>query len=446
MPFALDKHSSYGSMMLYAIALSALLLTTGNGASFADFDYANVDPVVEARAVWLDASSIPKTAGEIKRLIDAYHRANINLIFPEVICRGYAIYPSRLMTRDPRFQDAIDPLQLLIEEAHKRGMEVHAWVWVFRVGYSADIGGILNRYPDWAELGSNGTQISPAGGLWISPANKEACDYLAAVFEELVTNYNIDGIHLDYVRYENESQVPYGYSPPSKDLFRKQYVADPPTSSGLADDILVYEWRKFRERMVNTFVHRIAVQTRRIKPEAKISAAVVPDSDHARRNYMQNWTNWIDNKWLDFVVPMSYDSDDAHFGRVISKLKSTVGEKTIILVGIGSNTLREGSDQFLRQTVISRQAGAHGQAFFAAAYLKENHLKKLASGPYKLPADLPFRDPDRAVSRMLQQAAARISRGDTETADYLTLRARDLIGYVRQMTSPTRYVRPTPPP
>ncbi|MDH7601746.1 MAG: family 10 glycosylhydrolase [Armatimonadota bacterium] len=429
------------ALLLIFLVLAASTSTTG-----ANLDFANLNPVVEARAVWLNAGAIPKTEREIRQLVRAYRKANINLIFPEVVCRGYSVYPSRLIARDPRFQDALDPLRQLIDEAHKCGIEVHAWVWVFRVGYSGDPGGILTRFPDWAELGSDGNRLSPSGGLWISPANKAARDYIAAVFEELVKSYDLDGVHLDYVRYENESQVPFGYSTQSIELFRRQYAAEPPTSLNSQDDIHVYEWRKFRERMVNTFVQRIATEIRRIKPNVKISAAVVPDIDHARRNYMQNWLNWVDNKWLDFVVPMSYDSDDAHFARVVSKLRDAIGGKSIILAGIGSNTLREGSDQFLTQTVLSRQAGAHGQVFFAAAYLKEAHLRTLVAGPYRQPTELPFRHPERAASRILRQAAENASRGNMETADYLALRARDLISYVRYMSTPRGYVRPTPPP
>jgi uncharacterized lipoprotein YddW (UPF0748 family) len=410
-----------------------------------DPNYGSVDPVAEVRAVWLNASSIPKTSKEIRALVAAYRRANINVIFPEVVCRGYAVYPSRLLARDPRFAGASDILADLIKEAHKRGLEVHAWVWVFRGGYAKDRGAILNAHPDWTEQGADGRDLSPNGGFWISPANSQACEYLASVFRELVTSYDIDGVHLDYVRYEDESKIPFGYSECSKKLFEKQYGIEPPDSTSSPDDIHVYEWRKFRERMVNAFVHRIALQTRSLKPRVKISAAVVPDPILARRKYMQNWLHWIDNKWLDFVVPMAYDSDDEHFGRVIANLKSTVNGKSIIVAGIGSNTLKA-DNQFIRQVAVSRKTGAHGQALFAAAYLCDVHLEALQAIPYKAPAMLPFRNPRRVAEEILHKAAEQVSKVDLWYADYLTQRARDLISYIGYIESSTGYVRPTPPP
>ena len=133
-----------------ALSTIALLLALTTPAS-AELDYARLDPVVEARAIWIDAGAIPKTADGIRKLVRSYHRANLNVLFPEVICRGYAVYPSKLIARDPRFAGACDALPVMIKEAHKLGMEVHPWVWVFRAGYTKDRGAILTAHPEWAD-------------------------------------------------------------------------------------------------------------------------------------------------------------------------------------------------------------------------------------------------------------------------------------------------------
>jgi uncharacterized lipoprotein YddW (UPF0748 family) len=164
----------------------------------ADVDYTKVDPVAEVRGIWVDAGAIPKTDRAIRQMVDAYADAHFNVLFPETICRGYTIYPSVLIERDPRFAGSIDPLPIMIDEAHKRGLEVHPWVWVFRVGYTKDKGGILKAHPDWAEVDRDGNDLSPNGGYWVSPANPQARDFLASLYAELTTKYDIDVIHLDY--------------------------------------------------------------------------------------------------------------------------------------------------------------------------------------------------------------------------------------------------------
>jgi len=409
----------------------------------AELDYACLDPIVEARAIWIDAGAVPKTPDEIRKLVRAYHAANLNVLFPEVICRGYAVYPSNLLARDPRFAGACDPLPVIIREAHKLGMEVHPWVWVFRAGYTKDRGAILTAHPEWAELGSDGNDLSPNGALWICPAVPAARDLLAALFAELVTCYDIDGVHLDYIRYEVESPVPYGYSDASRALFAKQYGIDPLD----IDDIPIhqYEWRKFRERQINTFVQRIALQTRSIKPNVKLSAAVGPIPNDARRELMQNWVNWLDNKWLDFIVPLSYDSDDEHFRRVVMREKAATGTRSIVISGIGSKALRD-VQPMVRQIAISREAAAEGQALFAASYFKETQAAPLASGPYAHPSALPFRNPRQNADALCRHADESRSRGDRDLANYLASRARDLAAYASYQEARIGYIRPTPPP
>jgi uncharacterized lipoprotein YddW (UPF0748 family) len=144
----------------FAVLTIAFLLLLGSFAS-ADTDYVSLDPVVEVRGVWINAGAIPKTARGIRQMVKGYANAHFNVLLPETICRGYAIYPSAVIERDPRFSGAIDPLLVMIDEAHKLGMEVHPWVWVFRVGYSKDKGSILRAHPDWAEIDRNGDALSP---------------------------------------------------------------------------------------------------------------------------------------------------------------------------------------------------------------------------------------------------------------------------------------------
>ncbi len=351
-------------------------------------DYNSIDPLVEARAIWMDAGAIPKTEDEIRKIIKKYADLNINIILPEVVARGYTIYPSSLIDRDPRFEGAIDPLPVIIDEAHKHGMEVHAWVWVFRAGYTKDRGAILKKHPEWVEINKFGEDLSANGGLWICPAIPEARKFLINLFSEIVMKYDVDGLHLDYIRYEIQSPTPYGYNEYTRSLFEKQYGIDP-----LNIDRLSYNqihWNRFRERQINTFVQSVSQEIRSLKPGIIISAAVGSDINVARLNLMQNWQNWVDNKWIDFITPMTYMNNTEKFKNLVASQEETINSKAILVPGIGLHTHKDRADITAEQIAITRMLNTEGQALFSSSHLQDSHqqmLKKIYIKPTLIPLE-----------------------------------------------------------
>lgn len=427
--------------MLKAILVAMALLCSS--AAMAEIDYTAVDPVVELRGIWIDAGAIPHTDREIRQMVRSYAKANFNVLLPETICRGYAVYHSALIGRDPRFENAVDPLPVMISEAHKLGMEVHPWVWVFRAGYTRDKGSILTSHPDWADLDANGKDLSGNGGYWISPAVPEARDFLANLYMELITNYDVDGIHLDYIRYETEEKGIYGYSQQNRALFEKQYGVDPAQiRPGSVEETF---WDTSRERLVNTFVQRIALQTRSLRPHVKISAAVAPYPPDARSQLRQNWPNWVANKWVDFVTPMAYTTDDGWFGRVIFRQREAVRDTTILAAGLGIMMHKDPS-QTVSQIGAARKAGALGQVAFSASYVKPKQLEALSSTAYSQKALLPFRD-SKNVTRDLMNLSVKCRKsGQPELADYYGAVSDRLDSYCAYQETHISYIPPAPPP
>ena len=283
---------------------------------------------VEARAIWLDAASIPKDQDGIKKLVAQIRQANLNIIMPEVIHRGYTIYPSKVTQQESKWIGC-DPLAALIKQAHKYGIEVHPWVHVFRQGYEKYKGPILTAHPGWTAKNKSGEELSANGGYWICPSEPAARDYLSALFTELVTRYDVDGLHLDYIRFENQSPVPYCYNDTCRTGFRNEYGIDPLDIDPFSPNQIA--WHLWRERQINTFVQRIATEARKTRPQIKISAAVGADPVAARIDLLQNWVNWADNKWVDFICPMAYTSDETRFTDFITKeLKLSFTIKSLI--------------------------------------------------------------------------------------------------------------------
>ncbi|MEN6357586.1 MAG: family 10 glycosylhydrolase [Armatimonadota bacterium] len=404
-------------------------------------DYKCIDPAVEIRGIWVNADAIPKTDSGIRELVRTYHKANINVLFPEVIARGYAAYPTKLLARDPRFANAVDPLPPMIEEAHRLGMEVHPWVWVFRAGYTKDRGAILTAHPDWVMLSKYSEELSANGGLWISPDIPAARDFLAGLFAELVTKYDIDGLHLDYIRYEVQSPTPYGYNPTARCAFEQQYGIDPISIDRLSTNQIL--WNKFRERQVNSYVQRIAMQTRALKPHVKISAAVGSDPVTARLNLMQNWQNWADNGWVDFITPMAYTTNDTTFTQLVTDQMGAVGYRTLVAPGIGLHMQKDKPEQSIGQIGIARQLMAGGESLFASSYYTDALASALGQGAYKSPAALPFRDPSGKCALLCNLAA---NTKDYALRQYYSSRASALANYADYIKRYKPYISPTDPP
>lgn len=424
---------------LFIIALLAITIPAK-----AELDYAKVSSPVELRAIWVNADAIPKTEQGIRNLVRSYHKANLNVLLPEVIARGYTVYPSKLLARDPRFAGAIDPLPIMISEAHSLGMEVHPWVWVFRAGYTKDRGGILTAHPDWVELSKYGEDLSANGGLWVSPTIPAARDFLANLFCELVRKYDVDGLHLDYIRYEVQSPTPYGYSKCARDTFKMLYGTDPVDIDRLSYNQIY--WNMFRERQVNTFVQRISRQTRAIKPNLVISAAVGSDITTARLNLLQNWGNWVDNRWVDFITPMAYTNNDNGFAALVSGQESVVGNKTILAPGIGLHMQQSNPDQTNRQVGIARKEKALGEALFASSYFGEPQTSALIQGAYACPASVPYRAPADKAKVLTTCAQNAKQAGDNDFASYLDSLAVCLSQYNTYKTTATPYISPSQPP
>ncbi|MGC8863555.1 MAG: glycoside hydrolase family 10 protein [Armatimonadota bacterium] len=476
---------------------AALCISAVSGTPLQALDYVSLDPPVEVRALWIDAAAIPRYENGVRELVETCAAAGFNVLFPEVICRGYAVYPSELLARDPRFAGAPDTLAVMIREAHRLGVEVHPWVWVFRAGYSYDHGAILKAHPDWAERDSEGNELSTNGGYWLSPANPDVRDFLIDVFCELVARYEVDGLHLDYIRYESQDAGDYGYSECSVAEFIRQFGYDPrprtaiivkdsqnpqaaqDPSVGIDEARKFFElpvgpvregelrlrdnWRRFRELQVSSFVERAA---RRIRAAARkalgplrrplvISAAVGEMPDLARLNLMQNWLNWLDNKWLDFVVPMSYSTDDQRFSRLVRRQRATVGGRSLLVPGIGV-FMHEDPRQAVCQIALAREAGADGTSLFSASYLTDESVTALATGPYA-PAGsdtptaragrtnstlLAFRDPWGAVARLRRRACELYAGGRSDEADYFSGRADALAQYASWRDCPTPHFPP----
>lgn len=373
----------------------------------------------EARAVWMDEITINRAGNPngLRETIRTFADAGFNMILPEVVSHGATIFPSEVGIQYEKYSSwSEDPLKVIVEEAHKYGMEVHAWTWVFCAGYSHKFGPILEKHPEWAEEDEGGRVFSnwQYGTAWLNASMPEPRQYLKDLFMEIVTKYDVDGLHLDYIRYNEDEVGHFGLSEYSRNAFKEQYGFDPKTVA-----VGSKEWKLFdqwREDNVTSFVKEMTEAVKKENPHLLISAAVVPDPNHSRTHVLQNWKNWADNKILDFILTMAYTSDNADLkNRTIAGL--TVTENKIWVypgLGVYVNT----SDNNMSQVQLTRNLGTTGVAMFSTIHLlkEQNKIDDLRIGSFREPAIIPQREPFKAMKGLISEAADTHSRAGREEA------------------------------
>ena len=141
----------------------------------------------------------------LQQIINDHKTANMNAIILQVRQSGTAYYNSAYEPwgyyagyQDPGY----DPLAKAIELAHEKGMEVHAWFNVFQTS-STYPGSPAYEHPEWICRDQNGTAMSSYRSL--SPGLPAVREYTIKVAMEIVNNYDIDGLHLDYVRWNEHT-------------------------------------------------------------------------------------------------------------------------------------------------------------------------------------------------------------------------------------------------
>ena len=145
----------------------------------------------------------------IKKMLDLIHDSNFNTIFLHVSPFSDAIYNSKIfpysytLTGVEGKNPGMDYLDFFIKEAHKRNIQIHAWINPYRILNSNDMSKLSKNNPVFL-LNDDDIQISE-NGIYYNPASTRVLELLIKQVEEIITNYKVDGIHFDDYFYPNES-------------------------------------------------------------------------------------------------------------------------------------------------------------------------------------------------------------------------------------------------
>ena len=339
-------------------------------------------PNTELRALWVVRNALA-TPRSVERMIDFAKQARIHLIFLQVRGRGDAFYRSTLVPQGAELEasiDEFDPLERTLVLARQAGISVHAWVNVYYVWSNPDKtlppSHVLSRHPDWALSDAAGMPMTERSvkwwqqegieGYYLSPAAPGVRQHLLDVVTEILSNYSVDGIHLDYVRYPSRD---WGLDAAGRTDFALRWGVDPVRLRLERDAIETGIGTRAVSAMDSLYIEsRVAaidslvLGIRALTGDLPLSAAVVPDPAVARYDKGQDWLRWIHQRWMDFVVPMMYNDRPADARDRIRILHNAVGHDRL-LAGLA---LHDGRHLYLPRLVAAlREAYTLGYALFS---------------------------------------------------------------------------------
>jgi uncharacterized lipoprotein YddW (UPF0748 family) len=200
----------------------------------------------------------------------------------------------------------------------------------------------LGRLARWTRA-----QSAQVEGLYTSPLHPAAQDHTAAAIREIAERYAIDGVHLDYIRFPNGD---FDYSPAAMEQFkaavlpdlsdaeRREAAAREALDPAAYPNLFPDQWSDFRRSRLTSLVIKIRTAVKAVRPEAMVSAAVVPDAQQAFDERLQDWRGWIDQSLLDVLCPMAYTTDGEIFERQITAARAYAGSRPV-WAGIGAYQL-----------------------------------------------------------------------------------------------------------
>jgi uncharacterized lipoprotein YddW (UPF0748 family) len=208
-------------------------------------------------------------------------------------------------------------------------------------------------------------------GLYLSPLQPEAAAHTERVVTDLARRYEIDGVHLDYVRFPNPQ---FDYSRFSIAQFRAEIRPKLTAAERVemdrdeADDLFLYpdrfpiQWKAFRRARLTALVARLRRSLRSVRPDAQLTAAVVPDARDAFEERLQDWRGWSADRLVDAVAPMAYTPEAARFAEQIAAARDAAGDRAV-WAGIGAYRLTPA--ETIENIQTARRLGASGIVLFS---------------------------------------------------------------------------------
>jgi uncharacterized lipoprotein YddW (UPF0748 family) len=341
----------------------------------------------ETRAVWVATNhrldwppptfDQEKQKKSLEEIFDNIKSKNLNTVYFQVRSNGTVLFKSTLdpfssyITGKINGSATYDPLEYAVKLAHEKGLEIHAWINCVNV-FSGNESSVENnpdhicqRKPEWiVEDVRDGSK-----SFWLDPGLPEVREYISDLIAEMVENYDVDGVHLDYIRYPGKNF--------DDDFSFGIY------NGGLSRD----DWRR---NNITELIDLINKKIKAIKPYVKLGAAPIGVYKNQKGMYAwegytevyQDSREWLRKGVLDYVVPQIYwgMNENPRFDLVAKDwLDNAFGRSVILGIGAYKENVKSEIGKMIQ---FSRSMNAGGVAFFRYSNIKDYEFKNFSYKTY----------------------------------------------------------------
>ena len=327
----------------------------------------------EFRGVWchspegVDGLSWDDAVRDLKRF-------GFNTLFANMVWAGVAYYPSSSVPVSPLVRTRGDLLKQCLSACRKHGVDLHVWKVCWNLTRAAPAFVKAMRRAGRLQQNADGTEQ-----LWLCPSDPRNRDLELSAVVEVARNYDVAGIHLDYIRYPSADSC---YCEGCRKRFgdgTALVVTNWPADVITGDHASAY--KAWRSEQITSFVVQTAAAIKNVRQDIELSAAVFPSWPSCRETLGQDWVSWAKSGAVDFVCPMSYVTDAAEAASLTTAQLAAVGAGARLYPSLGPSTKGLPPEQVVRQVDWVRKAGAKGFVLFELDRdLLDVHLPALRAG------------------------------------------------------------------
>ena len=351
------------------------------------------DNSINYQCLWVVRDAL-KSEKSIDELINFASEKQINDLFVQVRGRGDALYNSQIIPRSQLLPESdFDTLLYLLQNIKGKGIKVHAWVNVYLIWSNKilpkDKKHLIYNNEEWIDtteewprnINRDLNSISKNNdgeGIFLAPNHPEVNNYLISVFKELLDNYKIDGLHLDYIRYQD---VEYGRNPYAIAKFKRDVGRDPNPwflemeRSNIASPRLIgnmKQWNNAKRKSITSLVKETKNLINDSYPNVILSAAVKPNLYVARERFLQDWGTWLAAGYIDWIVPMNYSTSMREFSQNISVINDNFPKKYRDKIIMGIAIYNQGPIDAAKKIKYSFEEKFVGISLFSYNQMKNN--------------------------------------------------------------------------
>ena len=308
---------------------------------------------------------------EITKLIGFSKQARIKMLFVQIYHGGQAWFPSKIADDSP-YEESLkavkeDPFALLIQLAHRQGIQVHAWLNLMSLGVNTNAF-FLKKY---------GTEILTRdlkkkdriedfkidGQYFLEPGDPRVREDLAKIVEEILFAYpDLDGVQFDYIRYPDLNPH-YGYTKVNTQRFKKMYGLN--TIDENSDT-----WKNWKRDQVTDVLTKLVRTARSKRPGIQVSTTGCMPYARAYYEAYQNWPSWLSDGLVDFVTIMDYSADLKEFERWIAAVKEKTKDLSRVKIAVGAYKLVHSPEIFKQEFLSCEKMGASCAIFHYGSIIK----------------------------------------------------------------------------